>query len=50
MAAILSPGRYFGSVDGRYASGPFLLIETSYPRELRIPLHRHDRPYFCFVL
>ena len=50
MAAILMPGRYFGSVEGRYASGPFQLVETSYAQGQRIPAHRHDRPYFCFVV
>lgn len=50
MAAILSPGRYFGSVEGRFKSGRFLLVETSYARGERIPAHLHDRPYFCLVV
>lgn len=50
MTAILSPGRFFGAVEGRHATGPFLLVETSHARDERIPAHRHDRPYFCLVL
>lgn len=50
MAAILSPGRFFGSVQGRRTSGPFLLVETRYHGMQRLPPHRHDRPYFCFVV
>lgn len=50
MAALLSPGRFFGAVEGRHATGPFVLVETSHAPGERIPVHRHDRPYFCFVV
>lgn len=50
MSAILSPGRFFGAVEGRHATGPFALIETRHVRGEQIPVHRHDRPYFCLVV
>ena len=50
MVTTLSPGRFFGTVEGRHATGPFQLVETRYGRGQRVPVHDHDRPYFCLVL
>lgn len=50
MAALLSTGRFFGAVEGRHATGPFVLVETSHAGGEQIPVHRHDRPYFCLVV
>lgn len=45
-----APGSYYGEIAHSLASGDLLLSETRHPAHTRAPWHRHEQPYFCFVL
>ena len=42
--------QFYGNVSGTRSVGSFTLSEISYWSGLRLPKHRHEQPYFCFVL
>lgn len=50
MSTVLPPGSFYGEVHQRFAFGELTFLESTYLPELRVPRHRHLRPYFYFVL
>ena|SRR2546423_1716744 len=50
MSLTLPDGHFYGeTLENREVAG-FRLTETAYPARLRLPVHSHERPYFCFIL
>src|SRR6185295_12788670 len=47
---VLSEGNFFGQTVRKIQTKNFGLSETSYPPRLKLPPHRHELPYFGFVL
>lgn len=50
MSTILPPGSFYGEVQKRCTFGELTFVESTYLPELRVPRHRHLRPYFYLVL
>ena len=46
----LRPGRLHGRVIRSLRVAEFILTESSYDANSRLPLHAHENSYFCFVL
>src|SRR5881296_1099705 len=45
-----SAGERFGTVIRTRRAGAFLLRKSRYDSALRLPVHHHPHPYFCFVI
>lgn len=43
-------GKFYGRVQQRTEVAGVGLTETVYPADVRLPLHAHSTPYFCFVV
>jgi AraC family transcriptional regulator len=49
MCQCLSPGDFLGKVVRRRAFAGLSLTETRHPPGARLPLHCHERAYFCLI-
>lgn len=47
---LLTHGEFLGEVLRAARFGELTLTETAYAPRCRLPLHAHERPYFCLVL
>ena len=43
-------GKFYGQVQQRIEVAGVGLTETAYQAHVRLPLHAHNAPYFCFVV
>ena len=50
MSTVLPPGSFYGEVQKRFVFGELTFVEATFLPELRVPRHRHLRPYFYLVL
>jgi AraC family transcriptional regulator len=50
MGTVLPPGSFYGEVHKRCEFSELTFVEATYLPELRVPRHRHLRPYFYLVL
>jgi AraC family transcriptional regulator len=50
MSTVLPAGSFYGQVHKRCEFGELTFVESTYLPDLRVPRHRHLRPYFYLVL